>query len=217
MKKLTFFLLGLLAINSAANAQQAGYDEQLKTAVSELDKAEQVADFQKLESYFVRLGEAKKTEWLPWYYAAFCNAKIGFLFENDGERIEPFSNRGEQQIKKAFSLLDTASQKQELSEVYVVMNMINQSKVFINPMTYGPKYGPLAHQYLQQAKRLNPENPRVIYLEAWHKDNAPKMWGGDKDKAKELAGEALKKLAASASTGPAPHWGKKECTEILNQ
>lgn len=210
-------LLGMLPAWLAATAQQAaGYEDQLQTAVSELDKAGEVADYQKLESYFTRLAEARETDWLPWYYAAFCNAKIGFLYQNEGERIEPFSKRGEVQIGKALSLLDTARQKAELSEIYVVMSMVNQSKVFINPMTYGPKFGPLAHQYLQQAKKLAPENPRVIYLEAWQKYNAPKMWGGDKDKARELAGKALEKLE-TASPGTQPHWGRTESAAILNQ
>ena len=211
------FLLGMLVLSPLVRAQQEEYDEKLQAGVSALDKASQVADYHRLESYFVRLGEMDTDNWLPWYYAAFCNAQIGFIYEKEGDRIEPFSNRGEQQIKEALSLLDTARQKTELAEVYVVMNRIYQSKVFINPMTYGQKYGTLAHGYLKRAQQLQPENPRVIFLDAWMKYHAPKMYGGDKKKAKELAGEALEKLASAPDRGTAPHWGRKECEEILNK
>lgn len=209
-------LMGTLLLIPFARAQQS-VPEKLQAGVTALDNASQPADYHRLETYFVRLGETDPVNWLPWYYAAFCNAQIGFIYEKDGERIEPFSNRGEQQIKKALSLLDTARQKAELAEVYVVMNRIYQSKVFINPMTYGPKYGPLAHQYLKLAQQLSPENPRVIFLDAWMKYNAPKMYGGDKEKARELAALALEKLSASAARGNAPHWGERECREILNR
>lgn len=192
-------------------------EEKLQAGVNTLDKARSVNDYYRLESYFVRLGQTHPGNWLPWYYAAFCNAQIGFLYEKEGEKISPYSNRGEQQIKKALGLLDSARQKAELAEVYVVMNRIYQSKVFINPMTYGQKYGVLAQQCMQRAQQLSPENPRAVYLEAWFKNNAPKMYGGDKEKAKELAGKAMELLAASTGTGTAPHWGERECRAILEK
>lgn len=217
MKKLVMILAGMLTLSTLAAAQQGTYEEQLQAAVAELDKTADVAGYQKLESYFVRLAGANTADWLPWYYAAFCNAKIGLLYQQEGDRIEPFSQRGEKQIKKALSLLDTASQKKELAEVYVVMNRVYQSKVFINPMTYGPKFGPVAFRYQEMARQLDPENPRVIYLDAWMKYYAPKMYGGDKDKARELARLALEKLRAAPASGTAPHWGEKACMEILNK
>lgn len=246
MKKSTIVLTGLLALSSIAGAQTEQQDpgqpakpaletepaaqrpvaestwgpaaeEKLQTGVSTLDKARSVNDYYRLEAYFVRLAQAHPGSWLPWYYAAFCNAQIGFLYEKDGEKISPYANRGEQQIKKSLSLLDTARQKAELAEVYVVMNRIYQSKVFINPMTYGQKYGVLAQQCMQRAQQLSPENPRAIYLEAWFRYNAPKMYGGDKEKAKSLAGKAMKLLAASTGETTAPHWGERECRAILKK
>lgn len=210
-------LLGTLTLSTATVAQQNVHQAQLKAAVTELDNAGDVAGYRKLEGYFVRLAEADATNWLPWYYAALCNANIAFLYQQEGERILPFSERGEQQIKTALSLLDTTKQRSALSEVYVVMNRIYQSRVYVNPMTYGPKYGPVAQQYQQHAKRLNPDNPRVVYLEAWMKYYAPRMYGGDKVRAKELARQALKMLEGSAEDGTKPHWGKKECMALLNK
>lgn len=229
MKKSTIVLIGLLTLCSIAGAQQTAprpaaesvpenaMEEKLQTGVAALDRARAVNDYYRLEAYFVRLAQARPGDWLPWYYAAFCNAQIGFLYKKDGEKISPYSNRGEQQIKKALTLLDTARQKAELAEVYVVMNRIYQSKVFINPMTYGQKYGVLAQQCMQRAQQLSPENPRAIYLEAWFKYHAPKMYGGDKKKAIELAGKALELLAASTDRGTAPHWGERECRALLKK
>ncbi|RAJ87778.1 hypothetical protein CLV59_101539 [Chitinophaga dinghuensis] len=214
MKKITLLLLAICFV-AATQAQQ--HSDALLTAVSRLDKAVSPKDYEALEKEFSNIAVTRKTEWLPYYYAALCNAQIGFLYQDDGEKIEPYSNKGADQANTALHLLDTAHQKQELSELYVVMSMINRTKVFINPMTYGRKYGPVAEQYLKEAKRLNPQNPRMLYASAWVKYYTPKLWGGDKGQAKQLAEESLKLLAAQSADNVAPHWGKTSNEALLQK
>jgi hypothetical protein len=171
-----------------------------------------------LASDFLRIADAQKDQWLPYYYAAFCNAKIGWLKQNDDpDNIEVFSNKAGEEIKKAGTLIDTVKQKKELSEIYCINMMLNQARVFINPQTYGRQDGPTAFNYLQLAKHASSDNPRVLYLLGWQKFATPKMWGGDKALAKQLLTEAKQKLEADSSSGIEPHWGKKEVDEILGQ
>lgn len=214
MKKLIFLIVSTITMYATANAQEA-YTQQMQQLVSRLDNATTVRDYQQLSNDFYRIASAQKTAWLPYYYAAFCNAKIGWLKQDDPDNIEPFANKAEEQITKAQSLLDTTKQKKELSEVYCVRMMLNQARVFVNPQTYGPKYGPTAFQYLARAEAIQPDNPRVLYLKGWQKFATPKMWGGDKAKAKELLTSAKQKLGSNTSPGIEPHWGKKEVDEIL--
>ncbi|TWI86644.1 hypothetical protein LX66_3906 [Chitinophaga japonensis] len=190
-------------------------DTQLENAVALLDKAQTVKDYQDLSARFTQAGNAQQTNWLPYYYAALCNAKIGFLLQDDGERIEPFSNEGESNAKQARELLRAGGNKKDLAELYTVMSMIYRTRVFINPMTYGRKYGPTSQQYLDKALELDPDNPRALYVQAWVKYYTPKMWGGDKDKAKTLLESALQKLAAQKAGGVEPHWGKTESEALL--
>ena len=136
---------------------------------------------------------------------------------DDPDNIEPFANKASDEIKKAGTLIDTVKQKKELCELYCIHMMLNQARVFINPQTYGREYGPTAFNYLQLAKQADPDNPRMLYLLGWQKFATPKMWGGDKALAKQLLTNAKQKLAGEPSTGLAPHWGKKEVEEILEQ
>ena len=205
-------MLVLLSCYYTSFSQSAG--NELQTAVVRLDKASSVADYEALEREFSGIA-ARKADWLPYYYAAYCNAKIGFLYRDSGERIEPYSKRGEEQALKARSLLDTVTQQKELSELYTVMSMVYRTRIFISPMRYGRKFGMLSGQYLQKAKELNPQNPRAMYVEALIKYYTPGMWGGDKDLAKQLASESLAKLQ-HVTTGTAPHWGKVENLELLS-
>lgn len=215
MKKVILMTMLFITTLVAADAQSA--DNSLQAAVARLDKAVDVKTYRQLASDFAGIAQQQPSNWLPWYYAAYCNARTGWLYENDGEKIEPFANLAGEQINKALALLDTATQKKELSEVYCVISMVNRAKVFINPMTYGRQYGPVAAQYIQRAKKADPSNPRVIYLEGWEKYATPKMWGGDKKKAKELLERSLQQLNAQGDKGNAPHWGKQEVEAMLKE
>jgi hypothetical protein len=216
MKKAILLITGAVLFGFTVNAQEAS-TQQLQTAVSKLDKATTAKDYEQLANDFKNIANAQKTQWLSYYYAAFCNAKIGWLYQDDGDKIEPYADKAEEQIKKAQSLLDTSKQKKELSEVYCVLSMLNQARVFINPQTYGPQYGPAANNYMHFAENADAGNPRVLYLEGWQKFATPKMWGGDKQKAKELLTAAKQKLDSNSSPGIEPHWGKKEVEDLLKQ
>lgn len=205
-------MLVLLLCYYTSFAQSAG--NELQNAVARLDKASGLVDYEALEKEFSGIA-VRKPDWLPYYYAAFCNAKIGFLYRENGERIEPYSKKGEEQALKAKALLNTATQKKELSELYTVMSMVYRTRMFINPMRYGRRFGMLSGQYLQKAKELNPQNPRAMYVDALIKYYTPAMWGGDKNLAKQLANESLAKLQ-NVTAGTAPHWGKAENMELLS-
>jgi hypothetical protein len=214
MKKLMLLLTVLVSFMLSIHAQNA----QLTSAVAGLDYAKTVRDYQDLAARFIQTGNAQKTNWLPYYYAAFCNARIGFLLQDDGERLEPFSNEGENYAKLAQELLKNSSSKKEQAELYTVLSMIYRTKVFINPMTYGRQYGPTSQQYLDKALQLDPGNPRALYLQAWVKYYTPKMWGGDKSEAKKLLAEAMKKLSEQPITDSVtPHWGKMESKELQDK
>jgi hypothetical protein len=216
MKKAILFIAFIFLTLGLIQAQDS-YSQQMLATVGKLDQAVAVKDYQQLASSFESIAVSEKNKWLPYYYAAFCNAKIGWLYERDGDKIEPFADKAEMDIKKSESLLDTAVQKKELSEVYCVLSMVSRARVFINPMSYGRQYGPPASQYAHLALNANPDNPRANYLLGWEKYSTPKLWGGDKKKAKELLELAKQQLAATSNEGINPHWSQKEVDELLKQ
>jgi len=216
MKKAIVLIFAIFGVHFISSAQGETFNAQMESAVRLLDDAKSIGDFQKLANTFTRIAAGNQAHWLPYYYAAYCNTRIGWMYEKaDPEKIEPFVTIAAQQIAKAKSLVDTTTQKNEMAEIYCVMSMIKRGWVFINPMTYGSEYGMASKTLFEKGKALAPENPRILYLEGWEKYNAPKMWGGDKAKAKELLTLAIRKLEANPSTGIYPRWGKSESEEIL--
>jgi len=216
MKRTILIFAAIVMSSVFVNAQQSP-DQRLQSAVLKLDKADKTKDYEQMANEFLQIASAEKTDWLSWYYAAYCNAMVGWLSQDDPDHIEPFADKADEQIRKARALLDTASQKKELSEVYCVLSMLNRARVFMNPATYGREYGPKASQYVKMAEAADSINPRALYLEGWEKFTTPKAWGGDKVKAKEILQKSEQKLEAGSSTGVYPHWGRKEVEELLNQ
>src|ERR1044072_2443140 len=111
MKKL-IIISAFVFMYAGLYAQDA--NTQLQSAVAKLDNASTEKDYQQLATEFLRIADVQKTQWLHYYYAAFCNAKTGWLKqEKDPDNIEVFADKAEEAIKKAQSLIDTATQKNE--------------------------------------------------------------------------------------------------------
>jgi len=217
MKKLFLILLGTILLQNISFAQDT-YMQQMQADALKLDAAKSIGDYQTLANDFARLADFKKTDWIAYYYAAYCNAKTGWLYMQSPDKITPFANLADVQIKTAISLIDTNSRKADLSEIYCVQSMIYRAKVYINPMANGKKYGPAANQYSKRANQLNPENPRAIYLLGWGKYNTPKLWGGDKDKAKEYFQKAKELFSKEVrSSFLQPTCGENDNLEMLTK
>ncbi len=216
MKKTITSIAALLLLIFCSYAQSSYKDRMMKVTAS-LEQAKTAKEFEKLAAQFETLSTSPEADWLAPYYAAYCNAKIGWLYQHDGDKIEPFANKAEKQIQTALSYLDSSEQKKEMSEVYTVLSMINRARVFINPMTYGPTNGPTAMQYYQKALQANESNPRANWLNGWDKFYTPKMFGGDRIKAKEILTNALAQWQNEKPGENYPHWGKTEIETLLQQ
>jgi hypothetical protein len=71
---------------------------------------------------------------------------------------------------------------------------------------------------LDEAKKLNPDNPRVYILEGQDKYYTPVEFGGSKEEAKALFEKAQKLYDTfKPETGIHPNWGKGQVTYFLSQ
>ncbi len=65
---LTFVMLGALI----TNAQSDKYEAAMKKTLALFDSAKSTAQFQSVANSFERIGDAEKTQWLPYYYAGLA-------------------------------------------------------------------------------------------------------------------------------------------------
>jgi hypothetical protein len=77
-------------------------------------------------------------------------------------------------------------------------------------------YGAAASEALEEAKKLNPENPRVFLLEGIDKYYTPEQFGGSKEEAKKLFKKASEKMESfKPASSIHPSWGAAQIKYFL--
>ncbi len=202
-----------------ALAQSEKYKTTMKDRIVVLDTMQDVASLKDLSAAFERIGDAEKTQWLPYYYAALSLANAGNLIYVNSQTnaaelksLDALADKAEQMLVKAEAL------NKNNSEIYAVRKMVTSLRMMVDPMGRFMQYGAKATEALETAKKLNPENPRIYLLEAQDKFFTPEQFGGSKTEAKKLFEEALKKYDAfKPASDLDPNWGKNTTQYFLSQ
>ena len=219
MKK-TIFILSAILVASFSFAQMPDkFVKAMEAKIALIDSAHTVEGLTDLANAFERIADAEKNQWLAYYYAAYCNASAGIIAGAGGDmmaakadKTDPYADKADKQIKKAEELAKNNS------EIFIVKKMIATLRMLGDPMNRYMTYGPEAQAMLDEAKKLNPENPRVYILEGQDKFYTPEQFGGSKDEAKVLFEKANELfLSFKPESEIAPNWGRKTVAYFLEQ
>lgn len=217
--KNVFFVLAAILVAFTGSAQSEKYVKAMEPRVAMVDSNNNADSWKELSNTFERIGNAEKTQWLPFYYAAFCQVMAGYgSMPMDGSMgdnsaiADPFADKAEQLISNAESL------SQENSEIYCVKKMIYSLRMMGNPMSRYMTDGAKATEALEKAKALNEQNPRVYILQGQDKYYTPEQYGGSKEEAKKLfekANEIFMTIRPGSSIEP--QWGRGQVNYFLSQ
>jgi len=216
MKKLSF-LLFVFSLSISAISQSEKYGAAMKARVERLDSLKSAAEWLDAANAFERIADAEKNQWLPYYYASLGQLMTGLMSGTPGaplgaDKTDPVADKAEQLLLKAEAL------SKENSEIFVLKKMIATLRMLADPMNRWQIYGPQAAEFLQQAKKLNPDNPRVYYLEGQDKFYTPEEFGGSKAEAKVLFEESMKKYESFKPESPLhPQWGLSQVKYFYSQ
>src|SRR5574339_465866 len=174
MKKTIFILSALLAVNILMAQMPDKYVKAMESKIAMLDTTNSIDGLVDLANAFERIAEAEKNQWLAYYYAAFCNATAGLMTGSGGDmmaakadKTDPFADKAEKLAGKAEELMKNNS------EIFVVKKMIATLRMLGDPMNRFMTYGPEATAMLEEARKSNPDNPRVYLLEGQDKYYTP--------------------------------------------
>ena len=219
MKKTIFILSAILIANFSFAQMPDKFVKAMEAKIALIDSTHTVEGFTDLANAFERIADAEKTQWLAYYYAAYCNASAGIMAGAGGDmmaakadKTDPYADKADKQIKKAEELAKNNS------EIFIVKKMIATLRMLGDPMNRYMTYGPEAQAMLDEAKKLNPENPRVYVLEGQDKYYTPEQFGGSKEEAKVLFEKAQKLYETfKPETNIHPNWGKSQVGYFLSQ
>jgi hypothetical protein len=161
-----------------------------------------------LANNFERIALAEKNQWLPFYYAAYCQVNYTYM-EEDKSKVDAIAD-------KATALLNYADSLQpENSEISCVRSMIASSHMMVNPMQRYMEYGPESQNQLERAMTQDPSNPRPYFLKGQGLKYTPEQFGGGCKPALEQLQQAIDKYNTfKLFSEIAPNWGMKR-TEML--
>jgi len=207
MKKI-IFALAMMLLSSSGWAASEQYTNAMKGLLQKMGDAKSPEAYQAAANGFERIANNEKSEWLPAYYASFCYIMQAMSIQ-DKDKVDGIVDHAE-------TLLETASTIQSNDEILCLQSLCKSARINVNPMARGMKYGPQAAELIAKAKTMNPNNPRVYYLEGQSKFYTPEAFGGGKDKAKVLFEKAVETYAAfKPSNELMPVWGAEQAKEML--
>lgn len=218
MKKTIFILCSIFVAGFSFAQMPDKFVKAMEPKISAVDTTSSVQGLTDLANAFERIADAEKNQWLAYYYAAFCNASAGIMAGAGGDmmaakadKTDPYADKADMQIKKAEEMMKNNS------EIFVVKKMIATLRMLGDPMNRYMTYGPEAQSMLDEAKKLNPDNPRVYILEGQDKYFTPTEFGGSKEEAKVLFEKAQKLYDTfKPETSIHPNWGKSQVTYFLS-
>lgn len=202
MKALISILLAF--VFAVVNAAENKYFEAMTKAVEKQKSASTIEAFLESANTFERISQMEKTEWLPLYYAAHCYIVISFMEPENGKK-DAVLDKAQQFLDKAFQLAPKES------ELFALQAFLYPSRIMVDPMGRGMEYMGKMNHALDEAIRLNPDNPRSYYLRAITVLNMPEGYGGGAAAAGPIFEAAKQNFDRfQPETSISPDWGKEQ-------
>jgi hypothetical protein len=203
----TVSILAFAITTSQLKAQEP--DGMLSDAYKSLETATGMGNLMAADNKFTLIAAKWSNDWAANYYAAYAAIYIS-LQETNTERKDQLLDQADKYVEKLGSLRSSSD------EGMVITAYAAFARFLVDPRNRWKKYVDLMNSNLDKAKKVNPNNPRIYYLEGIPVFNKPKLYGGGKDKAKPYFTKAKGLFAQQDTSSIAkPYWGEKDNADYL--
>lgn len=193
-----FILSIAMLVSVAAFSQSDKYTMAMQKNLAMLDSSKSAADLIATSAAFERVGDAEKTEWLPYYWAALAKVRIGWV-DNSIDK-DKLADETKTLIAKG-EAINQNSEFQSLRDMAAVQQMM------VNPQERWQTNGKEASEALQKGMQMDPKNPRLYYLQAMSLVNTPEQFGGGKKAALPVFQKAADLYKTEEKKPFYPTWG----------
>ena len=210
MKQIIFAVA--ILITTCVQAQSDKFASAIGQNVEAMKAAQSPDDFKAVAAAFERIGDAEKTQWLPYYYAGLNLTSLGWR----DEKLDKDANSAKvlELCDKALALTTDANDK---AEILSIRNMAYTQQMLVDAQSRWMTYGQQAGNALQEAMKLNPNNPRLYYLQGMSLFGTPEQFGGGKEKAKAQFEKAIELYGKEEAKPLYPDWGKQQTEDMIKQ
>lgn len=205
MKKVLVIVSLLVA--TVVNAQSK-FEDAMTKGLAQMKDAKLASDLTDVSSFFERVGDAEKTQWLPYYYAALSLYRSAWVDKSlDKDKVADKCNDF---ITKARTIENNA-------DLYCLVQQVAILQLMVDPMSRWQTYGALAKDALANAKNADSTNPRIYYLQGMTTFNTPEAYGGGKALAKPYFQKSVDLFKTYVPKPFYPDWGKEDAEKMLEQ
>jgi hypothetical protein len=210
MKKFTTTVFAVMLLATTVTQVKAqDLNASLTDAFQSLGSATGMGGMMAANNKFNLIAAKWNDQWAANYYAAFSNAYIS-LKETDVTRKDQLLDIADKYLDK-MNGINAAGDESLVLTAYVAY-----ARFLVDPPNRWKKYLDLMNTNLDNAKKANPANPRIYYLQGIPVFNRPKIYGGGKDKAKPYFEKARDLFAKQDTTTiTRPFWGEKDNASYL--
>lgn len=209
MKNLILGIFLMIGVNAFS---QTAYEKAMTEKIAIVEQHKTPDEFTALANDFKRIGDKEKTQWLPYYYAAFATIQRGRALMREGktEALDPIAAEAQKYLNLAMEL------NKDNAENLILQKMIHSLKMMVNPQQRFMSEGMLAAEALSKAEKIDAQNPRITLMRAEDTYYTPEQFGGSKSKGLELFQKALDQYTVyQPKTNLDPNWGKGEAEYFL--
>ncbi|WP_142534263.1 hypothetical protein [Saccharicrinis carchari] len=208
-KAIAIITLFIIPSLFCVKASAGNYTEVMQQHIEKMYKAKTARELSAISGVFYRVAEKESDAWLPLYYSAYSLVRIAF-FTKDREEIDKYLDMAQAYVTKL------KEARPEESEVYVLQALLYSMR--ISGAMSGMKYSTLSNEELDQAEKLNKNNPRIYYCRGNNVFHTPSLFGGGKGKAKPLFEKAINLFESEQYETPFwPSWGHWHTKQMLEQ
>ncbi len=210
MRKTILLFAASFLLAAGSFAQSEKYLSAMKKNLSTVDEAMKTPEtIQVLGDNMERIAKAEKTEWLPFYYAAFFKANAAFR-GSSFEGADPVADALDKLLDEANTLSPNNS------EISTLRAMVATLRMLVDPQQRFMTVGADVEKYLQLAMKEDPTNPRPYYFKGNSLKSTPEMFGGGCEAAMKLLTVAKEKfLVFKPASDIAPSWGMQQTQEVI--
>jgi hypothetical protein len=205
MKKLLMAVT--LFVTLGLNAQTK-YESAMQNGLAKMKESKTADEMNATASFFERVADAEKTQWLPYYYAARNYTIAAFM--NPAADKDKTAEKVNALIAKAEAI------EKSNAEIFCLKQQVAVMQLTVDPMSRWQSYGAIASEAIAKAKAIEPNNPRPYLLEGQYLMNVPEAFGGGKAVAKKLFEKSVELFGNYKPVSALhPSWGKEQAGQLL--
>ena len=193
-------LLTLLAIVITAPAQT--FEESLSDAVVKFENTDTLQHKLAAVNRIDLIKNKWSDRWEAFYYGAYTKLAVSYLLQNEKQR-DGMIDQAEADLNKVKEFHKVADDERFVLDAYVA-----NARLAVKPGSRWRKYGPIFDANLEEARKVNPNNPRIYLLKGQSLFFTPWAFGGGPKKALPYFEKAAPYFASESQEQLSkPHWG----------